>query len=449
MKRLIDHYLHAWKHSSERMPLLIRGARQVGKTYAVRELGKTFDSFVEINFEVSKSAGALFEKDLFPEALIQALSLYTGAQIVPGKTLLFIDEIQRVPRALTALRYFHEMMPNLHVIAAGSLVDFAVEQVGLPVGRIQPVYMYPLSFLEFLAALKESLVIKEIITHEVDKPLIEPVHEKILGLVGQYLALGGMPKIVQCWVNTKNALSCSHLHASLIDTYRQDFGEYGKERQLKYLEELFERAPYQLGKKFKFSEIGEYRKRELEPALQLLETAGVLRKVISTAAQGIPLGAQADPNDFKILFLDVGLTQSILNYDLTQWFLNPEAEFVNKRFLVESFVGQELLAYADPYRKQTLFYWHRETRTSQAEVDYVIQERDRVVPIEVKSSLGTRLKSLHSFLESHEAADYGIRFSAHNYSRFENIHSYPLYAVAKIGAQSSAVRDSIEALVRS
>ena len=134
---------------------------------------------------------------------------------------------------------------------------------------------------------------------------------------------------------------------------------------------------------------------------------------------------------------------------LTQWFLNPEAEFVNKRSLVESFVGQELLAYADPYRKQTLFYWHRETRTSQAEVDYVIQERDRVVPIEVKSSLGTRLKSLHSFLESHAAADYGIRFSAHNYSRFENIHSYPLYAVAKIGVQSSAVRDAIEALTKS
>ena len=216
---------------------------------------------------------------------------------------MFIDEIQRVPRALTALRYFHEMMPNLHVIAAGSLVDFAVEQVGLPVGRIQPVYMYPLSFIEFLAALGESLIITEIITHEVDKPLIEPVHEKILGLVAQYLALGGMPKIVKCWVNTKNELNCSRLHASLIDTYRQDFGEYGNERQLKYLEELLEKAPYQLGKKFKFSAIGEYRKRELEPALQLLETAGILRKVMYSAAQGIPLGAQADPNDFKSYFL--------------------------------------------------------------------------------------------------------------------------------------------------
>ncbi len=445
MKRLIDHYLLSWKNNSERMPLLLRGARQVGKTFAVRELGKAFDSFVEINFEVSASAGALFERDLFPEALIQVLSLYTGQRIIPGKTLLFIDEIQRVPRALTALRYFYEMMPNLHVIAAGSFVDFAVEQVGLPVGRIQPVYMYPLSFIEFLAAMKEFLIIKEIITHEVDQPLIEPVHDKILELVAQYLALGGMPKIVKCWVSTKNALKCSHLHASLIDTYRQDFGEYGKERQLKYLEELFEKAPFQLGKKFKFSAIGEYRKRELEPALQLIEMAGVLRRVMYTAAQGIPLGAQADPNDFKILFLDVGLTQSILNYDLTQRFLNPLAEFVNKGSLVESFVGQELLAYADPYKRQTLFYWRRETRTSQAEVDYVIQERDKVVPIEVKS--GTTLKSLHSFLESHDAADHGVRFSAHNYSRFETIHSYPLYAIAKIAAQSSDVRDAIEALV--
>lgn len=137
-------------------------------------------------------------------------------------------------------------MPNLHVIAAGSLVDFAVEQVGLPAGRVQPVYMYPLSFTEFIAALGESLIITEIITHEVDKPLIEPVHEKILGLVAQYLALGGMPKIVQCWVNTKNELSCSRLHASLIDTYRQDFGEYGNERQLKYLENSLRKLPINL-----------------------------------------------------------------------------------------------------------------------------------------------------------------------------------------------------------
>ena len=177
-----------------------------------------------------------------------------------------------------------------------------------------------------------------------------------------------------------------------------------------------------------------------------MKRQAVLRRVIYTAAQGIPLGAQADPNDFKVLFLDVGLTQSILNYDLTQWFLNPLAEFVNKGSLVESFVGQELLAYADPYRRQTLFYWHREARTSQAEVDYVIQDRDKVLPIEVKSGLGTTLKSLHSFLESHEAADHGIRFSAHNYSRFETIHSYPLYAVARIAAQSNDVRDAIESL---
>ena len=358
MKRLVDHYFDVWKNDRNRQPLLLRGARQVGKTYAVRQLGKSFENYIELNLEFVEEARAIFERDLDPRRILKALSLMLNKEIIPGKTLLFIDEIQVEPRAILALRYFYEMLPELHVIAAGSLIDFALEQVGLPVGRVQPLYMYPLSFLEFLAALEEHLVIEEIINHSVHEKLVEPVHRKLLDLVAEYLALGGMPQVVNCWKEVRKPLDCARFQARIFDTYRQDFNKYAKAYQIKYLELLLKETPRQLGKKFKFSEVGDYRKRELEPALNLLETAGIAHKVTYTAAQGIPLGAQSNPEDFKLIFLDVGLMQSILGHDLTQWFLNPVAEFVNKGALVEAFVGQELLTYSDPYIKPNLYYWH-------------------------------------------------------------------------------------------
>lgn len=432
MKRFIDQELISWKNDSSRKPLLVRGARQIGKTYAIRELGKTYDNFVEINFESQRKLHKIFEEDLDPIRIVRDLSLSLEKQIIPGKTLLFFDEIQAVPLALTSLRYFYEEMPSLHVIAAGSLLDFTIQQVGIPVGRVMSYYMYPLSFIEFLWAINHEQLAQEIMKQDPKGRWSETIHTTCLKYLGEYLAIGGMPGAVKKWVETQNALECFKIHNTLIDTYRQDFDKYAKNFQVKYLNTLFDNIPLSVGRKFKYAAIpGEYRKRELSPALDLLVTAGIIHQVFNSAAQGIPLGAQANPEDFKVIFLDVALSQTILGLKLGEWITNPLEQFINKGEFVEAFVGQELLAYAQPsWVKQKIYYWRREARGSNAEVDYVIQQQEEIIPIEVKSGEGSTLKSMRMFLESHPKSTKGIKCSIHNFSVHENIHAYPLYAVA-------------------
>jgi predicted AAA+ superfamily ATPase len=433
MKRFIDKELSDWKDVKFRRPLLLRGARQVGKTYAVRQLGKQFESFVEINLETQPDARIIFEKDLDAQRIMRDLSLFARKPIIPGQTLLFIDEIQATQNAVTALRYFYENIPELHVIAAGSLIDFAIENVGIPVGRVESLYVYPMSFLEFLISTENEILVQEILSHRVEESISEPVHNKILSILGEYLAIGGMPGVVECWKETKDPSRCFALHHSLIDTYRQDFAKYAKKFQIKYVDTVFNNIPQQLGKKFKYSSIeGDYRKRELAPAVDLLITAGIIHKVVHSSGNGIPLGANVDPECYKIIFLDVALSQAVLGLDLESWFLNPMQQFVNKGELVEAFVGQEILAYANAHAKKQLFYWQRNAPSSSAEVDYLIQKGEKIIPVEVKSGSGKTLRSLHQFLESHPHVLFGIRFSIQNYSRHEKIESFPLYAVAAI-----------------
>ena len=435
MKRIIDYYLLQWKLSRLRKPLLLRGARQVGKTYAVRQLGKTYESFVEINLEKITKAHAAFQDDLNPDEMLIKLFAVTGQKIVPGKTLLFIDEIQVVPRAIIALRYFYEMMPELHVIAAGSLLDFAIQQVGIPVGRVQELYMHPVSFFEYLAH-HNKFMAQEVLHHKVDVPMQEPMHGICLkDLLGRYLAIGGMPEAVVNWIEYKNPLEIAQIHASILNTYRQDFNKYAQKHEIKYVEKVFDFIPKQLGQKFKYSSIdGDYRKRELAPALDLLVTAGIAHKIYYSAGQGIPLGAQRDEMDYKAIFLDVGLAQTNLGLSLTDWFVQPQEEFVNKGALVENFVGQELAAYASPHIKNDLYYWHKEAAPQQAEIDFLVQINRKVIPVEVKSGDGRTLKSMHYFLDKHLQTPYGVKFSTQNYSLCEKtkIYSYPLYAIARV-----------------
>lgn len=431
MKRLLDWHLQQWKIQTHRKPLLLRGARQVGKTFALRNLGKSFTNFVEVNFEYLKDAKKIFEKDLRPERIIQELNILLSVDITPGSTLLFFDEIQDCPEALQSLRYFYENLPSLHVIAAGSLLDFAIEKIGIPVGRVESLYCYPLSFFEFMIATGHSQFAKLVLEHKKDdEPIAEVIHQKGLELVGQYLAIGGMPEVVSCWIETKNPRQCFSIYQRLIDTYQQDFGKYSKEHQIKYVKELFYEMPRQVGKQFKYSEIhGEYKKRELAPSLDLLCTANVVYKIHHTAGNGLPLGAESNPDWFKIIFLDAALCQAILGLDLGTWFLDPNAEFVNRGSIVEAFVGQELLCYSNPYRKGNLYFWKRAEKQTKAEVDFLYEHKGKVLPVEVKSGDGRTLKSLHLFLQTHPLSPYGLRFSSQNYSRFDPIISRPLYDV--------------------
>lgn len=448
MKRIIDFHLLAWKNKKNRRPLILRGARQVGKTHAVRVLGKTFSHFVEVNLETNEELRRIFEQDLDVERIILQVLVATKQKIEPGSTLLFIDEIQNVPKAIIALRYFYEIMPDLHVIAAGSLLDFAIEQVGMPVGRVTALYMYPLSFLEFLVAIGYERWARAII----DEPAyaIEPLHKKLLSILGTYLAIGGMPAAINEWLETKDPREVGVIHANQLYTYQQDFGKYAKKHQIKHLNLMFLKATEQIGNQFIFSRVGEYQKRELAPALELLEKAGLFYPIVRSAGQGIPIGAQGDLNYFKIIFLDVGLSQSLLNLDLSSWFLQPAATFINKGEIVEAFIGQELLAYSDPIRKESLYYWQRESRGSSAEVDYLIQVKDRVVPIEVKAGHNKRIISMHIFLDSHLESPYGIRFWAGKQETEERIHSYPLYAVARpLLEQNEYVREATKSIMSS
>lgn len=438
LKRLIDHQLYTWSQQKRFKPLLLRGARQVGKTYAVRELGKKFDIFIEINLEIDSRARNIFTTDLYPHRIMQDITYLTKQEIIPGKTLLFFDEIQAEPKALQALRYFYEIIPELHIVAAGSLLDFAIESVGVPVGRVEFLYMYPLSFIEFIHALGESLLLQAILEHPVEHPISAVAHTQLLQLIKEYLAIGGMPEVVNLWAQEKNASACFKIQQALIRAYKQDFNKYAKKNQIKYLDVLFDNIPRQLGKKFKHSAIpGEFRKRELAPCIDFLATAGVIHKVYHTAAQGLPLGAQIDPDEFKIIFLDVALAQVALGLDITEWLLSTEQSWINKGEIVEAFIGQELLTYAQPEQKQQLYYWIRSERTAQAEVDYITTIKQNIIPIEVKSGPGSTLKSMHIFLEKHPTSPFGIRFSIHNYSVYENIYSYPLYAVSNaIGSET-------------
>lgn len=436
-KRIIDFHLDQWAVDRYRKPLLLRGARQVGKTYAVRRLGAQFKSFVEVNFEQLEGAASLFEKDLDPKRLILALSLLLKKPIIPGETLLFFDEVQEAPRAIIALRYFYEEMPNLHVIAAGSLMEFAIEKVGVPVGRVSMLYMYPLSFLEYLVATGHHLIAKEILSHSAGVPMSELIHEKILDLVGEYLSVGGMPEAIARWVETKDPNAALIVLQQIAATYAQDFGKYARKSQVKYLEQLYRQIPHLVCKEFSYREIhGEYRKRELAPALELLERANIIHAIRHSSGQGIPIGGEVDFDVFKIIYLDVGLCQAILGSDISIWFLQPLQGFENRGEIAEGFIGQELICYANPYGKAELHFWKRREKNSSAEVDYLIQRGELILPIEVKSGHGNTLRSLHLFLETHPKSTTAVRFSSLNYSLVNKLDSRPLYAAASMAHES-------------
>lgn len=440
MKRIIDYHLSSWRRRSHRKPLILRGARQVGKTHAVNSLGKQFDNFLEVNFEMDLAAKSVFDADLSPSRIVRDLSLLTGQAIVPGKTLLFLDEAQEQPQALLALRYFYEKMPELHVIAAGSLLDFAIEKVGVPVGRTEFLYMYPLSFIEFLYATGNQLLAQAIMDQPVTTPLTEAVHDRIILLLGIYFATGGMPEVVQTWRNTEDLNEVLTVQQNLVNGYIQDIPKYARKSQVQHVDILFKHIPYVLGQQFKVSGIaGAYRKREITPALELLEKAMIAHKIYHTAAQGLPLAAQSDTEKYKLILLDIAITQKLLNGDPREWILNPKTACINKGPLVEAFIGQEIVAYQDQASPSELFYWHREKRGSSAEVDYVITHERNITPVEVKSGYGSTLKSMRAFLENHPPSKYGVRFSSHNYSAIDGLHSYPLYAVSALFPQSHEV----------
>ncbi|HNW82018.1 MAG TPA: AAA family ATPase [bacterium] len=433
MKRMLRKYLESWKISATRRPLIIKGARQVGKSWLVRDFGTDYNEFVEINFEYDREAHKIFKKDNDPLRIIRDLRLLTEKDIQPGKTLLFLDEIQACPEVITVLRYFYEKAPEFHVIAAGSLLNFTLESIGLPVGRVEVAYLYPLSFFEFLEASGHERLIKSLYAHNGNEPILGALHEKLLKLTGEYMAVGGMPAAVELWIKTQSLKDCMKIHQMLIETYRQDFNKYAALHQQKYVDVVFEAVPRLTGRKFVYSSVSrDFRSRELRPAFDLIEKAGIVHPVMNTSGNGIPLGSEADPSYFKAVFFDVALMQAVLGLEYGTWIFDSESAFVNRGAVCECFVGQEIAANGDPFKKSNLFYWARDKRGSSAEIDYLLELNGEVIPLEVKSGGNYHTKSMNLFLEEKSSSPYGILCSTRNFGKYGTVRTIPIYAVGTI-----------------
>ncbi len=429
MKRDLENkVLIPWRGKKDRRPLLLRGARQVGKTYLVRDFAQAqFEQLVEINFELRPDLIPLFD-ELDPAVLIKNLNIVLNVQMTPGKTLLFLDEIQACPRALMALRYFYEKFPELHVIGAGSLLDFCLEdkEFRMPVGRVQYAYLQPLSFQEFLSVTGQQQLREALGDLSLQHPFPETIHRTLLKQLRQYLLIGGMPAVVQQSVTDPVSMEYKNLQTLILQTYRDDFGKYASRTRQFYLSRVFATAHQMVGKRYKYAHVDpESQSRDLKEALLLLERAGVIYRVLAASVQGGAL--PVNDKKFKIVFLDVGLMQHSLGLE-AQITMAPDFTSLSSGALAEQLVGQELLAQSDPYEDRKLFFWTREKKNSQAEIDYLARVDNQVIPIEVKAGQTGTLKSLRLFMESHKTP-LGVRLATHPLSFHDQILSVPLYAV--------------------
>lgn len=434
MNRNILNFMKTWQTKPTRRPLLLRGARQVGKTWSVREHGKGYETFVELNLEERPDFSRPF-KELFgqPDRLLEAIESLTGKR-VNGKSLLFIDEIQECPEALKSLRYFKEKMPELHVIAAGSLLEFSIRNQSFPVGRIEFAYLFPLSFQEYLEAQGRGDLIEKISKMSPNNPPDNTTHQVLVDFYTRYALLGGMPEVVKTQIDGGTMDDCKDVQQVIVGTYREDFFKYASRASVNHLRAILERAPSLLGQQFKYSHISrEVRSRELSKALQLMEDAGLVYRVTHSSAEGTPLAAQENPKKFKIHFVDTGLCQRLLGVEIGRFGVSTaEQNHLARGAIAEQLVAQELVTLTPPNQKPRLHYWHRESKSAKAEVDFIVEINNRIIPIEVKAGVGGSMKSLHIFMrEKASYVDEGIKTSQGQWSCHDRVHSIPFYGLSQ------------------
>lgn len=449
-KRIIDNYLSEWASRDTRKPILLRGARQVGKSSAVRHLGQQFKNYVEINFEMEPQYKAIFKPDLNVSRIVMQIAALSGSRIEEGETLLFMDEIQECPEAIMSLRFFKENLPKLHVIAAGSLLEFALAELPtFGVGRIHSMFMYPMTFDEFLLANKEDLLLEARNGASALSPLPDPLHERLVNLLRTYMLVGGMPECVAKWVETHNYLLCQEVQDDILVSYEDDFPKYKKKADVNLLRNILRSAAIQATKKFVYSKVGDYKNIEVKNALDLLILAGLLIPVTHTSANGLPLGSEADHSYRKILFFDCGLMLRLLGITTgdtttlaTQILTSTAADLVNKGTIAELVVGLEMLHYMTPNLRHELYYWVRLSKNSLTEIDYLLPSHLQILPIEVKAGSQGGMKSLWSFMREKHLTE-AIRCSLENFGSFSHtdkedgdtarhVSVIPLYAVSQI-----------------
>lgn len=399
-----------WLNNPSRRPLILRGARQTGKTYVIRQLAKEAEkSLVEINFERDPQLGELF-KSTDPNKIITALEVTLGVDISVGSCILFLDEIQACAHVLSSLRWFYEDLPDLPVVAAGSLLEFALDDYedSMPVGRVTYMYLHPFNFTEFLWAIDENRKADYLQDVREHMEMPETLHQQYIELYRQYCITGGMPAVVREWSQHRNIQACIQLQKDLITSFRDDFNKYRRNIQPDVLRKTLESVAYQLGSNFVYSIVDRDTKQPLiKKALDMLDKAGLCKRVYASSGNGIPLGAEINNRIFKVIFLDIGLALSTLGVcpiDLAQL---DHVIWSNKGALAEQVCGQLLLSDRN-LSDEPLYFWQR-SGVNTAEIDYLTQNDGIVLPIEVKAGVSGSMKSLHTFMESKKLSD-AVRF---------------------------------------
>lgn len=404
-------YLKNWKDKEKHKPLIVRGARQVGKSYLIREFGRLeFEQTIEINFEKDPTTAELFSADI-PKT-IRYLEMHFQVKFVPGKTLLFLDEIQSAPQIIPILRYFHEDMPDLHVVTAGSLLEFVLSEhaFSMPVGRVEYLHMGSMTFEEFLQAGQKEPLFDFLQNYNIVETIPLPLHKKLMDEIKNYILIGGMPEAVAAHVNSHDLLQCDQIKSALVQTYIDDFSKYGKKVDVDFLKKTFQKIPAEIGQKVKYVRFSEEPSYKVANALEQLGMAKVCERVFAVAANGVPLAAEIHSKIFKLYFLDVGLVTKALGVGILDQ-VNQPLELINKGKIAEQFVAQHLLYFYPPYEKPALYYWCREQKNSNAEVDFLISMGREIIPVEVKSGKTGRLRSLQVFL-AEKKRDFAVRFNS-------------------------------------
>ena len=426
MHRSALNYLIKWKTRKRRKPLVIRGARQVGKSHLVSMFAEqNFSDFIEINFEKEPGLKSLFSGS--PEKIITLLELKYNKTIDIEKTLLFLDEIQAAPEVFAKLRYFYEDLPGLHIIAAGSLLEFILEDhtFSMPVGRIEYLHLGPMTFEEFLAANGKTMLVDFIQHYSVSEDLPDAIHFDLVSLFKTYLIIGGMPEAVLTFAETNSFHESEIVKESILRTYEDDFNKYASRINHRHILNVFKKLPLMIGEKFKYVNVDRHaRAQRIAKALDMLEMAKITYRVKHSACNGVPLGAQVNQKKFKVIFLDVGLMATACGMSMIDIETVDDLMMANSGSLCEQFTGQHLLYSDEYYKKPELYYWVREAKNSSAEVDYIISAGSKIMPVEVKAGKTGRLKSLHQFINE-KGADSAVRINLAKPSLFQDSNKLP------------------------
>ena len=447
MYRNIEKYLNQWRLNPRKKPLMLRGARQVGKTYLIDVFAKKkYKHYLKINLEQNSQLRDIFESKQ-PNQIINDLTSLYQIPLYDNESLLFIDEIQTSPSAIAALRYFYEERPNLHIIVAGSLLDHTLNEIkySMPVGRIEFAYMYPLNFSEFLLALGEAGLEAAITQYSIGKNFSKLLHQKISEYLRLYFFIGGMPEAVKVYAETKNLIEVKKVHTSILTSIEYDFAKYGTRKQQEYLNEVLHYCANNIGRKVKYSNINKNAGSTiLKDTFRKLEMSRIVHLVHHTKSSQLPITQYRNKDVFKPLFMDIGLVCSLAKIKLTD-LRNLTGDFEGS--LAEQFVGQELITGSDFFIEEKLHYWTRDAKNANAEIDYLHQIGNTIFPIEVKAGKRGTLKSMHVYLSEKgkkqgirlnlDLPSYGMNLKANsnlpNKGIFEyNLLSLPLYFAAKL-----------------